>query len=858
MSAPLTASSSNALARLAAAPVPPRPRRLVEAIHGLAVQALANPLKLVVVDLERELFKQAERARSSQHQSDLYAEMRKLRESGEVFATDFLDALAGALAGLRQPVASPSPGPDKARAFQTLTLVEDTDIDRDIVLHDIARREASRSASALQLLGQRFGVLATSPAYEVEQLPLGPYALCRMLREVGERLELGLDAQLELYRAFDRQVIERYSELLDKVNILLAHEGVLPGLVYQPYLGRPAGTRRGAPPQAADKSAAQPKADAARRPLTGWTGQASTSAWSTAMEQLLSAMPGGMPAGAAPAALPAGTMPQGGIPAGAAGATTGSMPGAATGAATGTSLAQAAAALAHDDDAAPAAPAAMSALHQMLEQARSAAAARAAMTGSEAGGTGTGGPAMGAGMEAMGGTAPGAESPLSAAPERPTRTMPAAAVMDVLGKLQLQAPARAGGHRRSVNDIRSAVLAQVRADHGPEAALSQQDTDTFDLLDMLYGQIQREVRNEAPASDLLVQLQVPVVRAALSDPSFFVRDQHPARELLNAVAESGATWLGDEDTDPALLQKLGQAVEKVVSEYNGDEAVFEAANEEVLNHFRSAAHKAEVAERRHVEAARGRERLEAAKQLATTTIEKLCEQRSPPKFVQALLRQAWSDVLTLTLLRQGEKSEEWQQRLDATRRIAEITCQPAGGEPDAALRAQLEEALLQVGYHAEEGSAIARRLSTPGGEDELTSRTELAARLKARSRLGEQKEGTTPVKEKAPRTGLEEEHYRRLRTLPFGTWFEFVTNQQGDVRRQRLSWYSLITDNALFVNQRGQKLSEHSLDALARLMAHNQARIVTEDKGRLIDRAWQATIRTLRSLVGSHPGQETP
>ena len=99
---------------------------------------------------------------------------------------------------------------------------------------------------------------------------------------------------------------------------------------------------------------------------------------------------------------------------------------------------------------------------------------------------------------------------------------------------------------------------------------------------------------------------------------------------------------------------------------------------------------------------------------------------------------------------------------------------------------------------------------------------------------------------------------KELAKVEFGTWFEFVTNQQGDVRRQRLSWYSLITDNALFVNQRGQKLSEHSLDALARLMAHNQARIVTEDKGRLIDRAWQATIRTLRSLVGSHPEQETP
>ena len=105
---------------------------------------------------------------------------------------------------------------------------------------------------------------------------------------------------------------------------------------------------------------------------------------------------------------------------------------------------------------------------------------------------------------------------------------------------------------------------------------------------------------------------------------------------------------------------------------------------------------------------------------------------------------------------------------------------------------------------------------------------------------------------------MEEGHYRGLRTLPFGTWFEFVTNQQGDFRRQRLSWYSLVTDNALFVNQRGQKIGEHSLDALARLMATGQARIVTEEKGRLIDRAWQATVRALRALAGNRGPQEVP
>ncbi len=86
--------------------------------------------------------------------------------------------------------------------------------------------------------------------------------------------------------------------------------------------------------------------------------------------------------------------------------------------------------------------------------------------------------------------------------------------------------------------------------------------------------------------------------------------------------------------------------------------------------------------------------------------------------------------------------------------------------------------------------------------------------------------------------------------MPFGTWFEFTRNQQGDVQRQRLSWFSPVTGNALFVNQRGQRVGEHSLDTLAHLMAKGQAQVVTEDRGRLIDRAWNATLNALRSLTG--------
>src|SRR5690606_11824410 len=135
-----------------------------------------------------------------------------------------------------------------------------------------------------------------------------------------------------------------------------------------------------------------------------------------------------------------------------------------------------------------------------------------------------------------------------------------------------------------------------------------------------------------------------------------------------------------------------------------------------------------------------------------------------------------------------------------------------------------------------------------GAAAEATPITHLTARLKAPPRLGE--DAARPRAQLPPRTAAEETCYQQARTLPFGTWFEFVINQQGELRRQRLSWYSPVTDHTLFVNTRGQKVAEHSLDALARMMADGHARDVTEESSGLVDRAWHATLRVLHDLAG--------
>ncbi|UHQ20849.1 DUF1631 domain-containing protein [Lysobacter sp. KIS68-7] len=817
--------------------MPRRVRRVLEHLLSLVSDEMARHLSQMLNELEQQLFRLADHARNPGLQAQHMETLRTLRLNRADLVPRYLIGLESALAVVRDPRTPTKLGVTGTHtpSFRNLSLVDDESMDEDSVLRDIALRHESRASLALHLLGQRFGVLAGQPAFDAERLPVGPQILGRVLRDACNSLQIGLEARLLLFRTFDRVVMSHYTQMAETMNALLERDGILPSLAYVPIRVRPV--------------LQNPKAPAAKPQRTRETRGTARAADPESF---------GLAAGGT-SHHGAGTTGQGdghaGGGAGGGGGGAGGGGGSGSGGGSGAATAQ-------TDE------------------------------GSSGRGHGGGGRSQAGGRRA-GDNAPNAPRPHTAwmgesdlddggfdegaafallqqllsgrrdligklRPGREEKQRQELSTTDLLGALDGMPTTAASptGSQRSLLDIKQTLLAQSRQLHGKAAQLSREDSDAFELLGMLYTQIEREVRRDTPAVGLLGRLQVPLLRVALQDRAFFVRQQHPARQLLNAVAESGANWLGDEDVDPQLVHSLRNAVEHVVQNFKEHPTAFESANQELQTSLQQLARKAEVAERRHVEAARGKEKLELAKRRAGEVIEQSVRDQRLPKFVRALLNQAWADVLTLTLLRHGEDSDEWRSQLEATRHIVATTTGKGGTTAtDPKLTEQIEGSLVQVGYHIDEAAAIARRLTTglAEEEDDPASRTELAMKLKARGRLGEDTESPRP--KLAPRNKEEQAAYEHLRTLPFGTWFEFVSNQQGDRVRRRLSWFSPVTDNALFVNQRGQRVGEQSLDSLARMMAIGQAHVVTADKGRLVDRAWHGALNALRSFAG---GGNTP
>ena len=434
----------------------------------------------------------------------------------------------------------------------------------------------------------------------------------------------------------------------------------------------------------------------------------------------------------------------------------------------------------------------------------------------------------------------------------------------VLAALQSrQAAARADSNTLNVRagePLKHEILAILheRSGDGRAPRIAEEDCDTIDLVAMLFEFLARRARPNGLAHWVLAKLQIPVLRAALRDKGFFADAAHPARRLLNDLVEIGRFWIDEIETekDLALVEKLQRIVDRIAFEYQGEGLVFIAALDELSHHVDALAQRATVTERRLVEAAAGREKLERSRLLAAAAIAERVACGKPNEFLRTLLERGWTDVLTLTLLREGGESTAYAQRLDVVDRLVSMHVQD-NAETSLQLRADVEVGLAQVGLHEEDVRAITRRLFAHPDEQEENpiSQTELAIKLKLKPRVGGEKSLPAPVVSELPLQPSEQAEFDRLHTLPHGTWFEFDINGQGDTLRRKLSWYSTQTGRCLFVNQRGVPHEELTMRDLAREIAAGRARKTDAQQQPLVGRAWQAICDTLENFSGRKTGE---
>ncbi|MEF9420356.1 MULTISPECIES: DUF1631 domain-containing protein [Xanthomonas] len=385
------------------------------------------------------------------------------------------------------------------------------------------------------------------------------------------------------------------------------------------------------------------------------------------------------------------------------------------------------------------------------------------------------------------------------------------------------------------------------------AKLDPMDEDAIDLVGMLFDVMLDERDLENRSREMIGRLVVPFVKVALLDRKMFVQKTHPARRLLNSLAEACEGNNGDSAAERVLMGKVEEIVDRLVAEFNENLAIFLTLEEEFRDFLSQHRRRVEIAERRATETQRGQEKLELARSRALSEL----EQRAPegaglPKAVDDFLRQPWLHHLTMAILRDGEEGPGTIEALAVADGVLEELAEARRhivGKPWLQVwQPALHRVFASVGLH---GDAVVVAITAL--HDTLQAiaeaRPELEKALPELPQVNLPPPATESVSvvlgAEAVAQSIDSADAERFRAMDIGTWLDFV-DKDGKVQAGKLSWVSPISQRLLFVNRRGVRFCVASPEELAVMVRLGRLREHINDGA--FDSAMQGVIDRLDPL----------
>jgi hypothetical protein len=424
---------------------------------------------------------------------------------------------------------------------------------------------------------------------------------------------------------------------------------------------------------------------------------------------------------------------------------------------------------------------------------------------------------------------PGSASAPAAPAEsrRPMRTeelLSVAALVQRDGARRFDAALSGTGTGTLPDAIREQLLEGARSlgMDAEQSCLSEHDEDSVDLVGLMFESLLDTHALIGQARKLFARLVMSYVRVALTDENLFVRADHPARRLLDALTLSCESNDGASPQDRELLQHASAAVSRVVAEYNEDLAIFELAASELQDLLQQQRRRAEVVERRSAETVHGRERLLQARLQAAAALAQRVSARPLSPVIAQFLEDHWQHHYVQMLLRDGQGSDRCHQVLalaDELVGIDEAAARADGGlvaERVLRLHAGLVECLSSSGLDdqvANEWMAgLARALAFPDARRDVRP-------LSAMPQLADDGDDTRLLQVVGGHAALDYDPAvaERLAGVGPGSWMRLV-DENGEEGSVKVAWISPLTSRLLLVNRRGVRKLVASPQQLAALV----------------------------------------
>jgi hypothetical protein len=190
------------------------------------------------------------------------------------------------------------------------------------------------------------------------------------------------------------------------------------------------------------------------------------------------------------------------------------------------------------------------------------------------------------------------------------------------------------------------------------------DEMIIEIVALLFDYIFENQKVPDKAKALIGRLQIPVLKAAILDNTFFSMRNHPVRRLLNTLAQSSVGLLNEDDEENPLYEGITACVQKILDEFDADVGVFEEALAELESLIEN--HQSHFDE--NIEEAKkliqGRERLMIAESMTIEEIERRLEGKPFPQFIRTFAMENWKNLLIVTYMKEGQDSDAWKSKLE--------------------------------------------------------------------------------------------------------------------------------------------------------------------------------------------------
>jgi hypothetical protein len=442
-------------------------------------------------------------------------------------------------------------------------------------------------------------------------------------------------------------------------------------------------------------------------------------------------------------------------------------------------------------------------------------------------------------------------------------------LLRLLSHLQQYVPTPEAPDEQNVRSQLEQLLTRVSVRSGKFRVVGVVDEDVINLIAMLFEFILDDRNLPDSLKALIGRLQIPMLKVAVIDKSFFSRGSHPARRLLNEIASAALGWGGRDDFQrDSLYLRIEQVVQRLLNDFVDDPAIFSELLVDFLAFTGDERRRSELLEQRTRDAEEGRARAELARQRVQQELNNRLLGKTLPEVVVRLLQEAWSKVLLLTCLKHGDQSSEWHAGLGAMDDL--IWSVELHEEPEArqrlldlvpgllkSLRDGLTSAAFDPfatsdffsqleGLHVQAFQHFARQQDTQE-ESPLTSAhsAEMVAVVEEIVLIAP---GEQPLSDSGVRLADDDAAVLQVDKLRVGCWVEV---QEDEEHKLRCKLAAIIepTGRYVFVNRTGMKVLEKTRMGLAVEFRRGAVRLL--DDALLFDRALEAVIGNLRKLKGA-------